>query len=351
MNLMAGKPDAISTKSARRCWSGWLALQAMALGLGIPTMARAQAVVPACRPCLPGAACYVPPTAKTSQSGPQPIPASLLRSAIMPPPAQTIPPPMQVVVPIPTVPVPVVSAGEEKQHDSAQVAGSLEEKHLLPLLLKEQELLKYFGSDHPEVQSVRARIRIVRDWLANQPAPIVRVEARTPVEPPAPARPQPTPEPLPELKAPVTAVAPPPVVERVIEVRQAAAEQPASSSMGIMVQLVSIFAALVVMLLVQLLALMLFLRRYGDKLTPQVRVEVVNGAGNSSAPGEVLSQRVYLDSSETPPRHEFPPPMPEMPSFEEVRNSEEESAQQQDEAVFRQVFEDNLRLQEQLAAQ
>jgi hypothetical protein len=119
-----------------------------------------------------------------------------------------------------------------------------------------------------------------------------------------------------------------------------------------MVQLVSILGALVVMLLVQLVALMLILRRYANKLTPQVRLEVVNGGHSPSAPvpGEVLSQRVYLDPGEPLPRRDYPPPMPDIPSYEEVRPAEEESAQQQDEAVFRLVFEDNLRLHEQLAA-
>ncbi len=366
MNFLAGTCNALAARLVRWHGVGSTGL-ALLLGLGLPAMLTAQVVVPVAHPPLPGAAAFSPnaapsfapsfvPTARqSSKSGPQPIPESLLHSAIVPPPAQTYIPSAS-VMPIPAAPpAPVVSSLPEEPTRDMVVNGSLEEKHLLPLLLREQDLLKRFGKDHPEVQAVEGRIRVIREWLAHQPPPIVRVEARTKPanepanDPTAPAQPTPLPV-VQEIRLQPAPVAPP-AIERVIEVRQLPAEQPASSSTKIMVQLVSILAALVVVLLVQLVVLVLVVRRYAGKLTPQVRVEVVNAGGNQPAtpPGEVLSQRVYLESNE-PARGEFPPPMPEMPSFEDVRKSEEEAAQEQDEAVFRQVFEDNLRLREQLAA-
>jgi hypothetical protein len=363
MNSLAGTRNTHANRLVRWHGSGCLA---MLLALGLPAMVSAQAVVPASRPLQPGAVPFVPLAGKKpSQSGPQPIPESLLRSAIVPPPAQTYVPTAQTTVPIPAmamplVPPPVITPlAPEALHDTGSNSGSLEEKHLLPLLLREQDLLKHYGSDHPEVEAIRARIAVVREWLARQPsppqpAPVVRVEARTAAgeEPVAPARSNQTPlvqETRPQLPPPA---APSPTVERVIEVRQLPAEQPAGSPTNILVQLVSILAALVVMLLVQLVALFVVLRRYAGKLTPQVRVEVVNSGGDPSPPlpPEVMSQRIAIESPEPAPRNTSPPPMPDLPSYEEVRRAEEEAAQQQDDAVFRQVFEDNLRLREQLAA-
>lgn len=355
MKFLAGTCNAHTDRLLKGHGFGFRCL-AMLLALGLPAMATAQAVVPAARPPLPGAAPFVPAGAKKpSQSGPQPIPAELLRSAIVPPPIQTYGPTSPVVVPIPAALIPppaVAPLAPETPPEMTASNGSLEEKHLLPLLLREQELLKHYGSDHPEVEAIRARIRVVREWLGRQPPPIVRVEARTaPAEKPAPpARPSPPPvvqEPKPQ-PVPVS----PPAIERVIEVRQLPAEQPAASPTKVLVQLVSILAALAVMLLVQLVALFVVLRRFAGKLTPQVRVEVVNSPASPSQPPppEVLSQRIYLDSTEPTPRHPSPPPMPHLPSYEEVRQSEEVAAQQQDDAVFRQVFEDNLRLREKLAA-
>lgn len=46
---------------------------------------------------------------------------------------------------------------------------NVEEQVLLPLLLEEKSLLAYRGPEHPDVLSIRERIRIVREYLAQHP--------------------------------------------------------------------------------------------------------------------------------------------------------------------------------------
>jgi hypothetical protein len=50
-----------------------------------------------------------------------------------------------------------------------EVPWNVEERVLLPLLLEEKNLLVNYGPGHPEVRSIRERIRIVREYLAQHP--------------------------------------------------------------------------------------------------------------------------------------------------------------------------------------
>jgi len=49
------------------------------------------------------------------------------------------------------------------------VAGNVEERVLLPLLLEEKRLLELYGPRHPKVLSVRERIKVAREQLAQHP--------------------------------------------------------------------------------------------------------------------------------------------------------------------------------------
>jgi hypothetical protein len=101
----------------------------------------------------------------------------------------------------------------------------------------------------------------------------------------------------------------------------------------------------VVILLIQLVALIVILRRWAAKLSPLLRLEVVNGPGWKSEPvaGEVLAQRIYLDSPEHPARRSR---VDDIPDYHDEWQAEATP----DAAVLRQVFEDNLRLRQQLGA-
>src|SRR5262249_35579057 len=50
-----------------------------------------------------------------------------------------------------------------------KVPWNVEEQVLLPLLLEEKRLLAYCGPGHPDVRSIRERIWIVREYLAQHP--------------------------------------------------------------------------------------------------------------------------------------------------------------------------------------
>jgi hypothetical protein len=341
MNVTLGPGPASDANRSHR----WRRCVPAAVWVVLALAGLASAQVPFVRPPEAG------PVGKASAA--RPVPISLFRLASVP--VNSVPFTSVAVHPsTPTVPVSAESPFGQTPPEGSPGAGSLEEKFLLPLLLREQELLKHYGNEHPEVQAARARIQVVRDWLARQPAP--RPEPIRPVSQPAPKPPRPRPDPKPPAppeEARNRPAPPPAVVERIIEVRSAPAE-PASSSRSVLIQLISILAALVVLLLVQVVALVTILRRHAGQLTPQVRLELVQSgtAGPSGpVPGEVLTQRVYLDAPDFPARRQ-PTEMPDLPDMRTCTDelaAQEEAAQQQDAAVFRQVFEDNLRLHEQLA--
>ena len=237
--------------------------------------------------------------------------------------------------------------------------GNLTERLLLPLLEKEQQLLEKFGVDHPEVKANRARQAAVRQYIAEQPLPAPRPQAKAEpdTEPPLanshfPHADSPSAKaaPLAEPKA----KEPPPVLPaaagRAADPQSQTAPQPGSSLTSVLLQLITILAALVVILLVQLVALLVILRRYAAKLTPQLRVELVNGVSghkSEAAPGEVLAQRIYLESPE-PALRRRPAAVEEMPSYRDELHAGKEAGPQREDAVLRQIFEDNLRLREQL---
>jgi len=263
---------------------------------------------------------------------------------------------------------------------------ALEEKYLLPLLAQERALLQNFGPDHPDVRDVRARIEVTADWIQRQPKrepaqppapPAIHVELAQPPAQPAihvavaqpPVQPAfhvevpaPVVMPAPVVVPPPPAPLPAPVVEKALDLPPPAAAAPPAAPapapappahdtiVKVLVQLVSILAALVVVLLVQLVALLVILRRFAGKLTPQVRVEVVSaGTPSAQAPGEVLAQRIYLDAP-TSPRQTGEAPMPTSlgPDYADQLAAEQDAAREQDAAVFKQIFEDNARLREQL---
>jgi hypothetical protein len=128
---------------------------------------------------------------------------------------------------------------------------------------------------------------------------------------------------------------------------------PAPSALGsTAVQVLTILAALVMILLVQIVALILVFRRYAGQLVPQVRVEVVQNPSEGGN-AEVLVHRVQLASAvaESRRRGAGKPSddVPELPPdyAEEVR-SQMDAKQRQDEAVLRQIVADNLRMRKQM---
>jgi hypothetical protein len=364
MKAMVGSRSLDFTAAARpRCWAAVLVV--LLLGI-VPAAAPGQTY----QPRIPDAA-----QAK-ARGGPQPIPAELLHSPILPRPSEPAPAPV-IVSPAPIVAPPPPAESVDVVPGNAP-GTTPEERYLLPLLLREQDLLKSFGKDHPEVQALRARIQVVRVWLATHPQPPrpepVRAEA-----PPAPiviVQPPPPPE---WPTEPAKPAPPPTVTERIVEVRTvpspappievhtvpvevhtvpappievhtvAPPAPPPPAANGLLTQLITVLAALVVILLVQLVALVIVLRRFGARLTPQVRVELVQAP---PAAGEVLTQRVYLEAP-APPARAPAAPMPDLPDLNAYRDelaAQADAEKEQDAAVFRQVFEDNLRLREQLSA-
>jgi hypothetical protein len=116
-------------------------------------------------------------------------------------------------------------------------------------------------------------------------------------------------------------------------------------------QVLKILAVLVMILLVQVVALILVFRRYAGRLVPQVRVEVVQNPAAAAA-SEVLVHRVEVASAtaESRRRGTALDDVPELPPeyADEVR-AKMDAKQSQDEAVLRQIMEDNLRMRKQIA--
>jgi hypothetical protein len=71
-----------------------------------------------------------------------------------------------------------------------EVPWNVEEQVLLPLLLEEKNLLANYGPGHPDVRSVRERIQIVREYLAQHPPapPPTILRPQPPMSPPTPFR-------------------------------------------------------------------------------------------------------------------------------------------------------------------
>jgi hypothetical protein len=116
------------------------------------------------------------------------------------------------------------------------------------------------------------------------------------------------------------------------------------------VQYLEVFAALVMILLVQIVALIIVFRRYAGRLVPQVRVEVVQDPA-AGATREVTVHRVEVASAtaETRRRGAALNDVPELPPeyADEVR-AKMDAKQRQDEGVLRQIVEDNLKMRKQI---
>jgi hypothetical protein len=100
-----------------------------------------------------------------------------------------------------------------------EVPGNVQEQVLLPLLLEEKSLLANYGPAHPDVRSLRERIQVVREYLAQySPAPPPTTLApQPPIAVPTPCREAPrttartssAPGQTPPLPFPLVASAPP----------------------------------------------------------------------------------------------------------------------------------------------
>lgn len=150
------------------------------------------------------------------------------------------------------------------------------------------------------------------------------------------------------LTVPASTVAPPlarPVSEPILR------DAPPSGYGSAVVQFMTILAALVMILLVQIVALILVFRRYAGQLVPQVRVEVLNNP-SATGPSDVLVHRIQLVSPVSEGRGRVTGKSDDLPELgpehaEEVR-SKDEAKRRQDEAVLRQIVADNLRMRQQI---
>ena len=153
---------------------GALAFLACAWGLTAPA-AHAQGGAPLAAPAPQ------PPDAwRAAEGGPPPDPEAphlpLTPAPVRPGLDATGPPFSLAPAEAPASPRPLNSpgggAGPRPQ------PSNVEEQFLLPLLVEERKLLRDYGPDHPDVQSVRERIRAIHEYLQRHP-------------PPAPPRPEP----------------------------------------------------------------------------------------------------------------------------------------------------------------
>jgi len=293
--------------------------------------------------------------------------------------------------------------------------GSVEEQVLLPLLLEDKALSADFGPEHPQVIAVRARIELVRDYLAHHPTqPKHRAEPSSPANssrtgsdnhkgdliltngdgsaPSSGARvgseipreqlmlPAATgisPRLWPEEKIAVspippaviagppettvvsdkepegpgkTLTSPPaaPSVSALPAARPFPAGRDSSFLTTTLLQLVGSLGALLTGLLIHVVALLFLLRRYGAQLAPLFRVELVHTqtTGNT-APSSVPSPgAVPLLPEEA--EEQGPEQFAFGPTYEEVRRLKAETGKQQQEGLLRELFQQNVRLREQL---
>jgi hypothetical protein len=117
-----------------------------------------------------------------------------------------------------------------------------------------------------------------------------------------------------------------------------------------LVQMVSILAGLVLGPLVLLAALAYVLRRNGSYTGSLFRVELVNASihGLAATSGEPSLGKPGLPPVAAPAEGSSAQPFDLGPSYEEERRAKEEALLKQEEAVLRHVFDENLRLQEQI---
>jgi hypothetical protein len=277
------------------------------------------------------------------------------------------------------------------------------ERLLLPLLLQEKTLLTNYGPDHPDVIAVRARIVAVREFLAEQSAaaeakPAQNPPAATPAVLPPPAgevkpaitpasacvRPEPSPEPVhPADIPPATSTSthpgkPPeklsPAALEAVEQHPpvAMASPPALSTPPAPAPLIlapepipdlggprapeahsgpltTILAALLSGILVHVVALLLILRRHEPRPEQLVRVELVHTPAAGFAVPHSAPAAVWPEASTPGPVEAaaiapevIAPPTP-IATPEPVGPPGEPA-----DAVLRQVFEDNLRLWDQI---
>jgi hypothetical protein len=124
---------------------------------------------------------------------------------------------------------------------------------------------------------------------------------------------------------------------------------------------------------VQTVVLLLILRRFASRLALEVGVELINGqfAGSQAEPkpAEIVAQRIQVDEPAVPrgrgagpldaepavPRGRGAGPLDEDladaglgPSYADEQHAQEDAKTRLEQAVLRQVFEENMRLREQI---
>jgi hypothetical protein len=285
----------------------------------------------------------MPPAVAPIAGDAKPVVAASTETPPPPPPVQApvvFAPPPVAVAPPPT-PMPVVA---DAPPPSAP-ATTREDALLLPLLQQEQALLQNFGPEHPQVKAVRARIAVVREYLQQYPeretttvakpmdsGPIAdKFEAASPCGDKF--------ENLSGLFA--TSIetklvaAETPAVDRQV-FKLAATSPPAPTPPTVTIaptapawatataQFLGTAAALLFGLALQVVGLAWVLRRYGSRLTPSVRVE--------------MPQQPTVVVSRAPRRKPVKPKASRLP------------VDPRDAGILQQVFEDNLRLHDELTS-
>lgn len=389
------------------------------------------------RPTLPrtlaALACGL--TAWTPLGAQTPLPATLTPAPLHAPlaPSAAQQPPDAVRLP-----------GEGDRARNEQAVILTPEYQLLQLMQKEQELLLHFGPEHPEILAIRARLGVVRSYIASKPAPAP--VAPTPVPQPVATQPAPAPATAAqdEVLVPVTFTVPAPAstiglldvsqqarlvplqnnsgevkfqepplagpyeafarsneqlaaltgipnpAERLgsglagtegtsflrpesqtalPQVIVQAAESPAAppSLLGsAALQLITTLPAMCMGLFVHLAALVFVFRRYGANLGPLFRVELVNGTtgtitqvappptvpAHNFLANEPLSEAAALAQQDLV--IDIGPSTAQQfdlgPTFEEEQKLLAEAERQKEEAILRQLFDQNQVLREQLVA-
>jgi hypothetical protein len=143
---------------------------------------------------------------------------------------------------------------------------------------------------------------------------------------------------------------------------EAALAEPASETRAwltsVLVQLVSVLAALLIVLAALLVLFFWVLRRFSRANGPLIRLECVNTLPPGQGGYLVADLGRYLPvggghAAPGPPpagrtEEELGQPFDLGPSYEEERQMKQQAARQQEEALLRQLAEENIRLQEQL---
>lgn len=235
-----------------------------------------------------------------------------------------------------------------------------EERLLLALKTQEQLLLQDFGPEHPQILSLRARMKTLADFTAQKKASEPVVVPSTPAPLPVEVTSY---RPAPDIdgaregqKAPVETSIPATVETAPVAASQvkATVQNPVELSFvaATLSQMTGVLIGLFLGLLVHMVALLWVVRRLGRQLAPLFRLEVVNRGESqgSAATGPISYSRVVcadepLGARETVnPQRKFDLG----PSYEDELAQKIKDKKQQENAILEEVFQQNVQLQSQI---